>query len=62
MSKQQILTAIQYPVNFRDIEVWVPAVGEFVRADREEFIKLIKAAPDHRQYKAEIVGFTVRIG
>lgn len=58
MTKAQLLDAI----NFRFVDIWSAAVGEWVRVDRAEFVKLIQSTPDHRMYKAEIVGFVVRIG
>lgn len=59
MNKQQLREAL----NFRFLDVWSPACGDWVRADKEAFAEwLEKTCPDHRQFRAEIVGLVVRIG
>ena len=59
MTKDELKEAL----NFRFVDVWAPACGDWIRADKAEFAAWLETkCPASRQFKAEIVGLVVRIG
>jgi hypothetical protein len=58
MTKAQLKKAM----NFREVEVWSPHCGDWIRVDKEFFGEWLEDRSLQVQFKAQVIGFVVRIG